>query len=69
MSIIVYVIAVWGGTEGFIIKAVQVMQNRAARCITKLGWFTPTKKLLTQCNWLRINKLFFYHTALQVYGR
>ena len=67
MSIIVYMIAVWGGTEGFIIKSVQVMQNRAARCITKLGWFTPTKKLLTQCNWLSIKQLIFYHTALQVW--
>ena len=67
MSIIVYMIPVWGGTEGFIVKAVQVMQNRAARCITKLGWFTPTEKLFQQCNWLSINQLIFYHTALQVW--
>ena len=46
MSIIVYMIPVWGGTDGFIVRAVQVIQNRAARCITKLGWFTPTEKLL-----------------------
>ena len=67
MSIIVYMIAVWGGTEGYVIKAVQVMQNRAARCITKLGWFTPIEILLKQCNWLSIRQLVFYHTALQVF--
>ena len=49
------------------IKAVQLMQNRAARSITKLGWFTPIKTLLDQCNWLSINQLVFYHTAIQVW--
>ena len=60
-------VAVWGGTETCIIKAVQLMQNRAARSITKLGWFTPIKTLLDQCNWLSINQLIFYHTAIQVW--
>ena len=67
MSVIVYMVAVWGGTEKYVIKAVQVMQNRAARCITKLGWLTPTRVLLEQCNWLSIKQLIFYHTALQVW--
>ena len=68
MSVIVYMIAVWGGTEKYVVKAVQVMQNRAARCITKLGWLTPTKTLLDQCNWLSIKQMIFYHTALQVWS-
>ena len=67
MSVIVYMVAVWGGTEKFVIRAVQVMQNRAARCITKQGWLTPTRILLEQCNWLSIKQLIFYHTALQVW--
>ena len=67
MSILVYMVAVSGGTENYIIKAVQVMQNKEARCITKLGWFTPTRSLLLQCNWLSIKQLTFFHTALQVW--
>ena len=67
MSIITYMVAVWGGTEGYIIKAVQVMQNKAARCVTKQSWFTPTRTLLLQCNWLSIKQLIFFHTALQVW--
>ena len=67
MSIIIYMISVWGGTEDYIVKAVQVMQNKAARCVTKQGWFTPTKRLLLQCNWLSIHQLIFFHTALQVW--
>ena len=67
MSIIVYMIAVWGGTENYIIKAVQVMQNKAARSVTKKTWYTPTHTLLQQCNWLSIKQLIFYHTVLQVW--
>ena len=54
LSIITYMIAVWGGTEGYVLRAVQVMQNKAARAVTKLSWFTPTRTLLLQCNWLSI---------------
>ena len=67
MSVISYMIAVWGGTESYVVRAVQVMQNKAARCITKLSWFTPTRSLLLQCNWLSIKQLMFFHTALQVW--
>ena len=67
MSIIIYMVSVWGGTEDYIVKAVQVMQNKAARCVTKQSWFTPTKLLLLQCNWLSIKQLVFFHTALQVW--
>ena len=67
MSIITYMIGVWGGTETYIIKAVQVMQNKAARCITKRSWYTPTRTLLRECNWLSIKQLIFYHTVLQVW--
>ena len=49
------------------LRAVQVMQNKAARAVTKLSWFTPTRTLLLQCNWLIIKQLIFYHTALQVW--
>ena len=67
LSVVSYMISVWGGTEAYLIKAVQVMQNKAARCITKKCWYTPTRTLLTQCNWLSIKQLTFYHTVLQVW--
>ena len=67
MSILTYMVAVWGGTEEYIIKAVQVMQNKAARSVTKLSWYTPTRILLQQCNWLSVRQLIFFHTALLVW--
>jgi hypothetical protein len=40
-----------------LVRAFQVLQNRAARCVTKLGWYTPTRKLIKQCNWLSVKQL------------
>ena len=60
-------ITAWGGCEAFVIRAVQVLQNRAARFVTKKSWFTPTRILLLECNWLSIKQLVFYHTILQVW--
>ena len=67
ISVITFMISVWGGTESYLIRAVQVMQNKAARCITKKSWYTPTRVLLQQCNWLSVKQLIFYHTVLQVW--
>ena len=44
-----------------------MLHNRAARQVTKLSWYTPVRRLLKQCNWLSINQLIFYHSALTVY--
>ena len=56
-----------GGTEVYLLRALQVVQNKAARIVTKLAWYTPTRELIKQCNWLSINQLVFYQTVLQVH--
>jgi hypothetical protein len=67
MSTLAYLIPLWGGCEGYLVKVLQVLQNRAARQVTKLSWYTPVRKLLSQCNWLSIRQLIFYHSSLTVY--
>ena len=67
MSVFTYMIVVWGGTEAFIIRAAQVIQNRAARIVTKKGLFTSQKILLQETNWLSIRQMIFYHTILQIW--
>ena len=67
MSALSYMIVVWGGTEGYLMKTLQVIQNKAARQVTKLSWFTPTRLLLHQCNWLSIKQLVVFHTVIQVW--
>ena len=67
MSSLAYLIPLWGGTEGYLLNGLQVLQNRAARTVTKLSWFTPTRILLNKCKWLSIRQLVIYHSMLQVY--
>ena len=66
-SVLTYMIVIWGGAEGYVIKMIQVMQNRAARIVTKQSWFTPTKVLLRQCNWLSIRQMVFLHSVIQIW--
>ena len=67
ISLLIYLIPLWGGTEGYLLKGLQVLQNRAARCVTKQHWFTPTRRLLDQCGWLSVEQIVQYHSLLQVH--
>ena len=64
MSKLVYLIQLWGGCSGYLLDFLQVLQNRAARLVTRLGWFTPTTTLLKQCGWLSVRQLVQYHSVL-----
>ena len=45
-------------------RALQVVQNKAARSITRLGRFTPTKILLKTCGWLSVKQLIVFHSLV-----
>ena len=64
MSKLSYLIQLWGGAEGYLLKALQVTQNKAARAVTRMSWFTPTKVLLKKCRWLSVRQLVFYHRVV-----
>ena len=59
MSKLCYLIQLWGGCDAYLLKPLQVLQNRAARSVTGCGWFTPKRKLLKLCKWLSIKQLVF----------
>ena len=66
-SRLIYLIQLWGGCSCYLLKFLQVLQNRAARLVTKLGWFTPVKTLLLQCGWLSVHQLVQFHSLVLVY--
>ena len=37
------------------------------RVVTRLDWCPSTKHLLSQCGWLSVNQLIFYHSVLQLH--
>ena len=67
MSKLIYLIPLWDGCEKFLIRALQVVQNKAARSVTRLGIYTPVKTLLRQCGWLSVHQLVFFHTVVLLY--
>ena len=67
MSKIVYLIQLWGGCESYLIRALQIQQNRAARIVTRSSRYTSIRKLLTNCGWLSIKQMVIYHTLLIVH--
>ena len=64
MSKLCYLIQLWGGCDTYLIKFLQVLQNRAARLVTRHGCFTPKRKLLKACRWLSIQQLIFYQSVV-----
>ena len=66
MSCLVYGIQVWGGCEEYLQRCLQVLQNRAAKVVTGLGYYTPVKELMRQTGWLSVKQLIFYHSVVMV---
>ena len=67
MSKLVYLIQLWGGCSDYLLDFLQILQNRAARMVTRLSWYTPISTLLKQCGWLSVRQLVHYHSLLLVY--
>ena len=67
MSKLIYVIPLWAGCEKYLIIALQVIQNSAARAVTKCNRYTPVKSLLSQCGWMSVYQLGIYHSIVLTY--
>ena len=67
MSQLISLMPLWCGAEVYLIKALQVTQNKAARIVTSCDIYTPISKLLQQCGWLSVSQLGMYHSLMLVY--
>ena len=66
-SKLIYQIGLWGGAENYLLDSLQIVQNKAARCVAKRGKYTPVADLLKQCGWLSIRQLVCYHSVIMIY--
>ena len=64
MSKLVYLAPLWAGCEAYLKKSLQLIQNKAARIVTKCDNQTPIKRLLVQCGWLSVRQLCTYHSLV-----
>ena len=68
MSKLTYLITVWGGSQEFLLGALQVQQLMAERAVAGFGnKFWSKRKLLDHVKWLSVRQLVFYHTVLQTH--
>ena len=67
MSKIVYLISLWSGTEKYLLKSLQVVQNKAARIVSRQGRRSPVKLMLRHCGWLSIVQLGVFHSLVTIY--
>ena len=57
-----------GGTQKYLLSALQVQQLTAARAVCGYGcWGWSKRKLLDRVGWLSVSQLVFYHTVLQAH--
>ena len=64
ISKLIYLMPLWIGCEDYLVSALQVCQNKAARLVTKLDRFTPTTVILKQCGWMPVRHLMVYHSLV-----
>ena len=60
-----YLIPLWAGCESYLMLALQRIQNKAARVVTRSSLFTAGH--LAQCGWLSVRQLAVYQTCVLVY--
>ena len=56
-----------GWLWGYLLNSLQILQNRAARAVTRKFWFTPTRVLLADCGWLSVRQLVSYLSILSAH--
>ena len=66
-SKLIFQISLWGGTEDYLLSALQIVQNKAARFVARRDKYTPVKELLRQCGWLSVRQLVLYHSVIMIY--
>ena len=65
MSKLSYLIPLWAGCEAYLMQALQKIQNKAARVVTRSALTTAGH--LSQCGWLSVHQLAVYQTCIMVH--
>ena len=64
MSYLSYLIPLYGGSPEYLITALQTLQNRAARLVTKSDWGTSSSAMMSQIGWLNVRQLIVFHSIM-----
>ena len=60
-----YGLAMWGNCQGYLKKALQVQQLKAARAVCGYrSFYWSTRRLLSTCGWLSVNQLYWQQVMI-----
>ena len=64
-SKVVFLISVWGGTEEYLLDAIQIIINKAMRVICNVGKSAKIADLQRMTNWMSVRQLAKYHSLME----
>jgi hypothetical protein len=64
MSKLIYLMPLWSGCEDYLVKCLQVVQNKAARTVAKRNIFKPTRTLMKVCGLMSVRQLLAYQSLV-----
>ena len=67
ISKLIFQISLWGGAAEYLLDSLQIVQNKAARFVTRRGIYTPRSELLKHCGWLSVRQLVIYHSVILIH--
>ena len=67
ISKLIFQISLWGGAAEYLLDSLQIVQNKAARFVTRRGRYTPRSELLKHCGWLSVRQLITYHSVVLIH--
>ena len=67
MSMLAYCLPVFGGCDKTELNTLQVLQNRAAKIVTRAPNRTSRVILYDNLEWLTIHQMIAYHTVMNIY--
>ena len=66
-SKLIFMMPLWAGCSKYLIDALQVSQNKAARIVTRHDINISVQQILRECGWRSVRQEMVYHTVLTVH--
>lgn len=67
MSMLIYCLPLYGGCDKNELNSLQVLQNRAAKIVTRSPPRTTRDIMYNRLDWLTVNQLVVHHTIINIY--
>ena len=67
MSVLTYCLPLFSGCDKHSVASLQILQNKAARIVTRSPLRTSRKEMFGCLQWLTVRQLMFYHSALTTF--